>query len=712
MNQEIGKSVNRVDAEAKIGGYAKYLCDLHFEDLVYAKTLRSSRLRAKILSIDIPELPNGYYIIDKNDVLGKNIVPLVIEDQPFFAEDVVNYIGEPILLVVGSDKNVIIDIISKIKVNYEDIEPILNIEDAESKSRNPIYGKESCFADYEYTKGNIDEEVKQSAYFIEDEFKAGYQEHGYLETQSMIGIYENHRVTIYGSMQCPYYVKNAVVQGLGWDENRVRVIQTITGGGFGGKEDYPSLLAGHVAFAAVKVKKPVQLILDRAEDIEFTTKRHPSIIKIKTYFDLNNTMIARNIDIKIDGGAYAGLSPIVLQREMFSVTGVYNIPNLRVRGRAFITNNVITGAFRGFGGSQVFFAIEMHMENIADKLGIKSMDLKKKYFLKKGDTSSTKGLLKYDIKLDEIVTEIEKMSDYKNKYEKNKVNNKLKGIGCALFFHGCGFTGSGERDIIKAKIKLKKHENGKVEILVSNVEMGQGTSTTLRKIVAHVLEIPLENIIYNNPDTDLVPDSGPTVASRTIIIVGKLLENASREMKRKWNQCSEFEIQESYKYPKDMNWDVQKLEGNAYVEYSWGANVVEVEIDPITYEVSVTGIWAVYDIGKAIDEQIVKGQIEGGIIQGLGYGTIEVMNVKDGKLLQKNFTDYIIPTSKDFGAIESKLIENPYEHGPLGAKGLGELTLVGAPAAIALAVQNAIGIPIKQIPVTPEYLRELVENGK
>lgn len=713
MFDYINKTIKRVDAKDKIEGRVKYLCDLDFKDLVYAKTLRSSRPRAKILSIDVPKLPHGYHIVDKHDVLGKNRVEIIFDDQPFFAEDVVNYIGEPILLVVGPNKEVILDIISSIKVNYQDMDPILNIEEAESGTKNPLYKKNNCFADYQYTKGNIDEIINQSTNFIEDEYKTGYQEHVYLETQGMIGKYENDKVTIYGSMQCPFYIKNAVEQGLGWDEKRVRIIQTPTGGGFGGKEDYPSLIAGHVAFAAVKVKKPVQLLLDREEDISFTTKRHPSLIKIKTYFDSNNKIIARDIDIKLDAGAYAGLSSVVLQRAMFSITGVYNIPNLKVRGRAFSTNNVVSGAFRGFGAPQAFFAIEMHMENIANKVGINSLELKKKYLLKKGDTSSTQGLFQYDISLNEIIDEIEKISNYKKRYEKKpKKKNKLKGVGCSLFYHGCGFTGSAEQKLIKSKIKLRKHANGIVEIIVSSVEMGQGVSTTLRKIVAQVLEIPIEKITYNNPDTDKVPDSGPTVASRTIMIVGKLLEDGARDMKKIWNKYPEFEVEKIYKHPQNMKWDDEKLKGNTYQAYSWGANMVEVEIDPVAYEINVTGIWAVYDIGKAIDEKIVQEQIEGGIIQGLGHGTIEVMKVKNGMLLQKNMTDYIIPTSKDFPNIKSKLIENPYEHGPFGAKGLGELTFVGAPVAIALAVQNALGIPIKQIPVTPEYLMEVMENRK
>ncbi len=709
MKQKISIPIKKSDVPEKAGGSAKYIADIEFEGMLYAKTLRSDRPRARINSIKIPELPEGYYIVDKNDIPGKNRVKMIIDDQPFFAEDVVNYIGEPILLVVGPDKEKVFEIVYKIKVYYEDIEPIFTIEEAEKEKKNPIYGDDNCFAEYEFKKGEPEKAFATLSYIVEDEYSTDYQEHIYLEPQGVVGIYENGKVTVYGAMQCPYYVKNALLQAFGWDENRIRVVQTTTGGAFGGKEEYPSLIAGHAAFAAVKTGKPVQLVFDRNEDIEVTTKRHPSSIKFKTALDENNRIIAMDVDIKIDAGANAGLSDVVLQRSMFSATGVYNIPNIRVRGKALATNKVPSGAFRGFGAPQVFFAIEMHMYHIADKVGMEPIDFKTKHILMRGDTTSTGGLLRSEVKLPEIIDTIDKMSQYREKYEKfKKKRDGLKGIGFSLFFHGCGFTGSGEKDLIKAKVKLKKKKNDKVEILVSNVDMGQGAQTALRKIVSYSLDKPIEHIIYENPDTDRVPDSGPTVASRTVMIVGGLLEKAARKLKERWNEAPELEIVERYKQPEYIRWDQKKFKGDAYPEYSWGANVVEVEIDPVTYEIKVLGIWGVYDVGVAIDEKMLRGQIEGGIIQGLGFATIEVMNIKDGKIQQDTITDYIIPTSKDFPKIEIKLIDNPYEYGPFGAKCAGELPFVGAAPALASAVQYALNVPIRKIPVTPELLLSYV----
>ncbi|MCK4420166.1 molybdopterin-dependent oxidoreductase, partial [candidate division WOR-3 bacterium] len=341
----------------------------------------------------------------------------------------------------------------------------------------------------------------------------------------------------------------------------------------------------------------------------------------------------------------------------------------------------------------------------AEKLGRVPLDFKMDYALKTKDTTSTGGIIRGEVKLPEIIKEVEKMSDYRRKHKESR---KFRGIGLSLFLHGCGFTGKGEESI-KGKVTLRK--KGKdVEILTSSVEMGQGATTTLRKIVSKSLSIPITQVLYDNPDTERVPDSGPTVASRTVMIVGGLLDSAAKELRERWDEGDEIEVSKIYKHPGYIKWDDKLLKGDAYPEYSWGANVVEVEIDPITYEIEVLGIWAVYDIGVAIDERIIQGQIEGGITQGLGYATIEVMDSVDGELVQRTLTDYKIPTSMDFPKIESKLVRNPYKYGPYGAKCAGELPFVGAAPALASAVENALSVPINRIPVTPEYLLEVLSG--
>ncbi len=705
----IGKPINRIDVPDKIAGKVKYIADYKFDGMLYAKTLRSTEVRAKIKNIKYPKLPKGYYIIDKDDVPEKNRVKVFLDDQPFFAEDAVNYYGEPIALVVGPDKNEILNILNKTVVEYEKIETINDMDEALEK-KLPIYGDDNIFAEYCYSKGDINKCSFESNLIIEGEYRTGYQEQLYLEPQGAIGMYKDGKITIYGSMQCPYYVKGAVVDCLGVNEDKVQIIQTTTGGAFGGKEDFPSLLAGQIACAAMKTNKPVQIVLDRDEDVEYTPKRHPSRIKLKSYINKDYKIIGMEADIRLDAGAYSGLSPVVLQRAMFSITGAYNIQNVMVKGMTVATNNVVSGGFRGFGGPQAQFALEMHMEHIANKLGIESVELKKKNFLKQGDMSSTGGIFRDKIILHEMLERAMDISLYKEKrkkFKEEKTRGKLKGIGLSVFFHGNGFTGSEERDSIKSKVKLIKNKGETVEILVSSVEMGQGARTTLRKIVSCAASIPIEKVVYKNPDTNRVPDSGPTVASRTVMIVGKLLKEAAEELKDKWNESDYFEIEKNYKYPEGFKWDKEHFKGDAYTSYSWGVNVVEVELDSITYEPSIKGVWAVFDIGKAIDERIVKGQIDGGILQGLGYAGIEVMESSNGRIMQRTITDYTIPTSNDAPKIVSELMNVPCEYGPYGAKGIGEITHVGSPVAYALAVENAIGNHVFELPVRPEDLMEV-----
>lgn len=691
-------NIKRQDAYSKISGKALYTGDLKFPDMVYCKIVRSSIAKGIIKDIEIPKLPNEYITIDYSDIPKKNAFTIVTDDMPVLAEKYVNYIGEPILLIVGPDKKILSQILNEIKITYEEDSPIFNPADSNIFAAN-----------YSYSKGSLDDIKEKAKYVIRNTYTTGYQEHAYMEPQSMVSYMDNDVLTIHGSMQCPYYVKNALIEVLGLDSKYIRVIQAPTGGGFGGKEEYPSLPAVHVALATYKYKKPVQLIFDRSEDMAFTTKRHPSSITITSYVNSSNEILGHEIDVLTDAGAYSGLSPVVLQRIIFSVFGVYETHNINIVGKSAITNKVPTGAFRGFGGPQAFFAIELQMDHIANELALDSLDFRMKHMIKKGSSTSTSGLFRYDIKLPEIIEKICSMSDYINKYNEYKTKN-CKGIGISLFFHGCGFTGSGEKDILKPRVGLIKDENGKFEILVSSAEIGQGASTTLRKIAAAALNEDISNIIYNYPDTKFVPDSGPTVASRTILIVGRLIHDICLDMLPLKSKAEKIILEREFSYPKDLSWNQDTFEGDAYISYSFGANIVELEIDPITYTVSILNLYAVYDIGQIIDPLIVEGQVEGGFIQGLSYGLMENIESKNGVFLQKNFTDYIIPTSKDFPKIKMDFISSSEPAGPFYAKGLGELSFVGVPSSLAIAIRQALKKKITHQPMIPEYLMEVANS--
>lgn len=696
----ISKSVTKKDHYEKTNGSACYIDDMCFEHMLYAKLVRSTKSKAIIKEIIIPELEDGYYIIDYKDVPGDNLLKVITSDQPIFAEDRVRFIGEPILMVVGEEEKKVKDIADRITIIYQEETPVYTMEEAKE-----------YIAEYSYSKGNPKKSFENAAAVIEETFYTGYQEQAYIEPQGAIGTYQDNKVTIYGSMQCPYYVKAAVKQALGVEDNQVQIIQATTGGGFGGKEDYPSLLGCQVAVAAATLKRPVKLILNRREDMAVTPKRHPAKLVYKAALDEQGKLLGLDIDITLDGGAYAGLSSVVLQRSLIAATGVYRIEHLSVHGRAVITNTVPNGAYRGFGAPQSFFAMETFMNHVAKRNGFRPLEYKQLYFVKQNDLTATSGKFHHPVLLPDLVKKIQEMSGYSEKYKTYEVQTGRyrKGIGISFFLHGCGFTGSAEKDFIKSEVKLVKHMDDRIEILASNTDMGQGLKTTFSKVVSQVLQVPLSQIIIHNPDTDRVPDSGPTVASRSLMIVGKLLERAATKLKDQWKAGEYQEITERYQHPYMLPWDMNTFTGDAYPTYSWGVNVVEVLVDTLSATTTLCGVWGVFDIGKAIDETIIKGQMEGGMLQGLGYGSVEHMSNRNGVILQASMTDYIIPTSKDTIPFETALIDNPYEEGPYGAKGAGELTLLGTAPAYAAAVEQAVSSNINFIPVTAEKLLEVIE---
>lgn len=691
MGKTISTSIPRLDADKKISGQAEYIADMVLDDFVHARTVRSEKARAGIKAIHLPELPEGYAVIDESDIPGNNRMQTVVSDHPLFAEDEVHYIGQPILLITGPSREKTTELASKVKIEYRELTAVTDMEEANAKNESHV--------EYNYSKGNPDAVFDNASKTIIDEYSTGQPEHLYLETNGVIATYQNDRITIYGSVQCPYFVKNAVVEATGLAPEQIQVIQTVTGGAFGGKEEYPSLLAAQAATASMKTGKPVRLILDRKEDIEATTKRHPALLRYKASLNSENEITGIDIDITFDGGAYSTISPVVLQRAMFTATGVYAFPSLRVTGRVVKTNKTPSGAFRGFGSPQVLFGIEQFMNRLAAEAGISGLALKKQYLLQKGDATSTGGKMWSDVKIREVTDKILARSGYEQKKDNP---GKNRGIGISLFIHGCGFTGKGEVDI-SGEVILKKKGN-KVSILTSNVEMGQGASTTLIKIVAHSLSIPESDVDFVKQDTDAIPNSGPTVASRTAMIIGGLVKKASNKLLDKWDQ-EEAEVKEVYKHPDYVTWDNDTFHGDAYPVYSWGANVAEVEADPVTCEVEVKKLWGVYDIGVALDEDIIRGQMQGGMVQGLGYAYLEKLTNQRGKLDQLNLTDYTIPTSVDVPEIECDFVENPYEFGPYGAKCAGELPLSGVAPAMAEAVEQALGLEVRQAPMTPEYLK-------
>ncbi len=700
----ISQPIPRVDAAEKASGEALYLADLKVPGMLHARSVRSTKARGRILAVHYPEMPAGYVVVDARDIPpgGRNTILMIKDDWPVFADKEVRFIGQTLALIVGPDRDVLERLVRDVAVDYQEQQPAFTIEDSLQLVGGPIHGTDNLYADYRIRKGNPEDAFARAAQVIEEEFTTGFQEHIYLETQGALASWKDERLTLHASMQCPYYLKKALVHALGCRKDQVRVVQPHTGGGFGGKEHYPDVLATAVAVASVKTGQPVRMVLDRQEDIQFTPKRHPSNIRIRTALDAEGGIVGMDIDTRLNAGAYETCSSVVLQRAVFTCLGVYDIPNVLVHGRAAATNIVPSDAFRGFGAPQAIFAIELHMDHLARRLGREPLDWKRRYFTRTGGGTVTGGTVRDTVLLPKMLDRVVEMSGRGSRPRK-----PMTGLGISVFNHGCAFTGSGERDLIQSRVGLRKLSDGRVRILAAGVDIGQGLLTTFRKVVATALEIPVSQILYDRADTDLVPDSGPTCASRSIMIVGYLLQEAARDLKARWKPDQEQEVWRDYQHPTRLTWDQEHMSGDAYPTFGWGVNAVEVEVDPITFEPRVTGAWTVYDVGVAIDRLVVEGQAHGGMNQALGFASIEKMELANGSFRQGSMADYAIPTSLDFPSTTIELVDNPYPFGPFGAKGAGELVFDGGAPAFALAVQEAIGVEVHDLPLTPERIQRL-----
>ena len=708
---KIGDRIVRVDAVQKARGEAVYVCDMTLPNMQYAYMVRSTIARGRIKAIHVPELPEGYYFISAKDIpaQGKNELWMIAKDWRCFAEDYVLYVGETIGLVVGPDRSVLKRIKAQIKIDYEEQTPAVTIDDGIHCVGGPMFPEKNSNVMCELfcEKGRpMDEVFAEADEVFEETIETPYQEHVHLETNSAIADMEDGKFVFYASAQCPFYIRKSIAGLLDIPYDDIIVRQCTTGGAFGGKEHFPDVLCGALLVAENKIRKPIKMVFDREEDTQFSVKRHPSKCIYKTAVK----------DGKISGvyghiyyncGAYLSSSYVVLQRGVFHGNGVYTFDNTYLKGEGIGTNMFPSCAFRGFGAPQTLFAIETHLDHLAHHLCVDPLEFKMQYLAKKGDETTTNGYIIEEVKLPEMLDVITRESDYWRKAKEYKPGCG-RGIGIALYNHGGAFTGNGEQAIIKAHARLVK-TGDRVSIQVGSTEMGQGFKTSLRKICAATLGVSIDQIEYLDPDTSKVVDSGPTAASRSTMVVGRLVERAAQEMKERWSE-GDFTTEVEYEHPDGYPWDQATFRGDAYLGYGWGVACVEVEVDKLTNEVKTLGVWSSHEIGKAIDELIVHGQINGGILQSLGYGSMEKLEVKGGRFKQKSMSDYVIPTSMDFPKQFYHIQENPYPWGPYGAKGMGELVFNGASAAYVDAVERALNTRFASIPIPPEAIEEAMKH--
>jgi len=741
----VGTNVPRVDGLAKVTGQAAYVDDLRpAAGELFGATVRSPCAHGVLRGVTLdPTFDWSDVTVVQAADIAINEVQCISAEQPILVKNRILHAYEPIVLLACSDKQKLNRAIHAVKLDIEERVPVLDPEASLAK-QDIIWGDDNVLKKITISKGcadvaaddasikAIDEAIAACAVVVQNRYSTHHQEQLYIEPQGVIAHWDDAGVHVIGSIQCPYYVHKALVHAFGLPGDRVHVTQSVTGGGFGGKEEYPSVISLHAALLAKKSGRHVRMIYDRKEDIEATTKRHPAICEITTGSDIDGTLRALKMRILMDGGAYMTLSPVVLSRGALHAAGAYRWSDVRIDAIAVATNTPPNGAFRGFGAPQTIWAIERHLDEVAKKTGRDPLDFKRQNMLREGDVTSTGQVLRGSVGIAECVDKALEASKYQEKRLAGPVihGRKARGVGASVFMHGAGFTGTGET-YLKGRVAVDLLPGGRLNIRTASTDIGQGTETVFRQIAADAANLSLDAVDFTVPSTTHVPDSGPTVASRTVMVVGSIVEKAAKEIAarvraemdhgggdfatagdRLLAREKTVTALVQYSHPDWVKFDDKTYKGDAYPVFGYACDVAEVEVDLDTLEVTVLGFWSATDVGKAIHPLMCKGQIEGGSLQAIGWALWENVVWKDGKILNPRMTNYIIPTALDAPPFHVDLVEAPYAYGPGGgAKGLGELPMDGGAPAIAAAIEHATGIIARDLPLLPEQLLALQLSG-
>ncbi len=548
----------RREGPDKLTGKARYADDYVFPGAWYGATIRSTEPHARLLGL---ELDPGFdwskvVVMTAADIPGENVVASIRPDMPALATETIRHHAEPVALLAAPDKETLREARRRIGIRTEPLTPVFDPLESEQE-----------FASYEIDRGDVEAALEQAALIVQGEYRVGHQEQLYIENQAMIAEPRpDGGVTIIGSMQCPYYVHDALKRTLGLSDTQAVITQAETGGGFGGKEEYPSVVAIHAALLAQRVGKPVRMIYDRHEDLAATTKRHPAIVRYRTGIGEDGGLLAQDVEVIMDGGAYCTLTPVVLSRGVLHAGGPYECPNVRIVGRAMATNTPPNGAFRGFGAPQVEFAAELQVARAADELGISPAELRQKWMYRLGSITPTGQVLHESVAAGEVLERAVEASDYERARGLSQRTRSVRwsqaaqagrglrstrvhsasGIGLALAWHGAGFTGSGETHMASvAGIELG--DDGVIRVLIANTEIGQGTSTIFPMMAAEALGIGEAQVEMAAVDTSMVPNSGPTVASRTAMVVGGLVIKAAQRLRATIEERSGVPFAETYR---------------------------------------------------------------------------------------------------------------------------------------------------------------------
>jgi CO/xanthine dehydrogenase Mo-binding subunit len=757
--QELASSVTskeehrRYDALEKVLGKTRYTTDIIDQNVVYLRIVRSPHAHALIKKIDFSaaeKIPGVVRVVTARDVPGANEVGFFIQDQPLFCDKKVRFVGDAVAMVVAETPEAGELGVHAVKVDYEPLPAIFDPQDALRGGAVKIHESGNFLDRYFVRKGDVEDGFRKADFVVKGTYQTPIQEQAYLETEAALAYPTADGITVLGSLQCPFAVEKAVKIVLGKAVPNVRIILAPTGGAFGGKEDAPDEVCARAALATYLTKKPTLLAFSRKESIIFHPKRHPIKIEREMGVTRDGKITAVRANILLDGGAYASLSSRVLFQAVCLVSGAYDIPNVYVDGTVAYTNKVPMGAFRGFGKPQATFAAELQMDEAAAKIQMDPFEFRKRNILRVGSKTGTGQLLTSSVGLEECLLRAVEESSWQSKrpsYSAQQDPVLRRGIGMACMIHPTSLGPLGV-DVGSAMIEITK--DGTVQVRTGMTEYGQGLYTGFVRIVARILGLKNTKISVELADTGLALDSGPTVASRGTVMGGMGLYLAAKQLQEKMAQiaaqslsCPASDIvwendsvrsrsngrslsfgelvsecrrrgvelsEKAWHRASGINWDKEKGQGSPWVSYSWAVHVAEVEVDLETGKVDVLNYVAAHDSGTVLVPTQFKSQIYGGVVQGLGYALMEELLIDEGRIKNPSFLDYYIPTAADIPTITPIIVEAPDENGPFGAKGIGEPPIEPVAAAVANAVYNALGFPIREFPYTPERVRTALSS--
>ncbi len=751
----VGRRVKRLDALKKVTGKAIFAEDLRFEGMLHAQVLRSPLPHARIKSIDISEavkLSGVSAVLTAKDVPGENRIGILggpFRDQPVLCEDKVRFVGDPIALVAAETKEIAEEAVKLIKVEYEELPPVFDAVEAMKEDAPKVHQGSNIKAHRKIRKGNVEEGFRNSDIIVEGTYSTPFYAHAYLEPEAGIAkMDEEGNLIIWACTQFPSNVREEVARVLDLPLSKVRVIQTTTGGGFGGKLDIS--VHCHIALLAFKTGKPVRLVWSREESTTAATKRHPFLIRYKTGATKEGRLLAAKVEIIGNTGAYSSYGPAVLTRAAVHATGPYNVPHVEVDAFMVYTNNPVAGAMRGFGTPQVAIAHETQIEKVAEALGMDPIEVRLRNAFEVGSITPTGQVLEHSVGLKKALIEAQNLAaEWRREIQLGENLSKKKGIGIGVMWYGIGNTGHPNPS--GAFVELL--DDGSALVLTSAAEIGQGMDTVLAQIAAEELGIDdITKIKVYSGDTAF-PLARGTSASGQTYITGNAVRLAAREAREplleqiakvwgvnKEELClAEGEIRargsdrkislaeavqmcrglgiltlgHGWFNPRTTPLTPETGQGDAYATYSFATHLAEVEVDVETGEVQVTRFAAFNDVGRAINPVGVEGQIEGGISMGLGHALMEELVVEKGVIQNPDLAQYLIPTSLDMPEeILAEIIEEAEPSGPFGAKGVGEPALVPTAPAILNAIYDAVGVRITELPATSERVFQALKESK